>query len=630
MSSKKLSVALGIVVILSMLLSACAAPTPQVVEKIVEKPVEKIVEKIVEKPVEKIVEKPVEKIVEKVVVATAVPAPVRKVLRVNVGGYPDIIDPQKSSFVGEISHLQMIYEGLTKLNEKLETVAASAEKWEYNKDASELTFTLKKDLKYSDGSPLNAARFKFSIMRNINPATEGEYAQITDEIKGAPEWRAGKDDAAKAAGQKMLDTEGITIFKADGKTPCAAKLTDAYKEADCSVLKLKFAYPTDYDDKALAGKPRPAPYFHTVMSLWVTYPAKEENIIAGKDIWWTTARYQIGNGPFILKSIEPYVKAVFTPNPNYAGDKAKIDFEYSYIVDSAVAFNAYKNNEFDVVGLAAEDYQVVMADATLKQEAKIYPGSCTFAVMFHQLKEPFTDPKVRQAFAQAFDRATWVKDVLRGLGAPTLTWIPPGYPGYDANEKRWGFDVAAAKKALSESKYGSVDKLPPIKLTFSDSPRNRTRYEWLAAEWKKHLGVNVTLDPVESTTYTALTKDIKTAPLAFILGWCADYPDPQNWLSVYWKTGAFGERIGYSNKELDKLMDQADAEPDAKKRMDLYAQAQKMLTDGVPVAFAWNNVNTYMVKPWVTGYKTYPQEHGFPGSVAPWTIDIDVAKLPKK
>ena len=70
----------------------------------------------------------------------------------------------------------------------------------------------------------------------------------------------------------------------------------------------------------------------------------------------------------------------------------------------------------------------------------------------------------------------------------------------------------------------------------------------------------MTLDPVESTTYTALTKDIKTAPLAFILGWCADYPDPQNWLSVYWKTGAFGERIGYSNKDLDALMDQADVE----------------------------------------------------------------------
>ncbi len=147
-----------------------------------------------------------------------------------------------------------------------------------------------------------------------------------------------------------------------------------------------------------------------------------------------------------------------------------------------------------------------------------------------------------------------MKDVLKGLGAPTLTWIPKGFPGYDATENRWGFDPAKAKAALAESTYKTVDKLPPIDLTFSDSPRNRTRYEWLAAKWKEVLGVTVKLNPVEPTAYTALTKDIKTAPQVFILGWCADYPDPQNWLSVYWKTGAFGARIGYSNKELDKLM----------------------------------------------------------------------------
>ena len=567
------------------------------------------------------------------------PVAARKVLRVNTGSYPDVIDPQKSSFVSEIGHLSMIYEGLTKLNEKLETIPGSAEKWTYNADASELTFNLKSGLKYSDGTPLNAARFKYSIMRNINPETAGEYAQITDEIKGAPEWRGFADDPKKskednakalAAARAVVDTEGITLFKSDGKTACAPKLTDAYKEADCTVLKLKFANPVDFAVKELAGKSRPAPYFHTVMSLWVTYPAKEENIAAGKDIWWTSSKYQIGNGPFILKSIEPYVKAVFTPNANYAGDKPKIDLEYSYISDGAVAFEAYKNNEFDVIQFGAEDYKTIQADAALKEQAKVYPGSCTFAVMFHQLKEPFTDPKVRQAFAQSYDREAWVKDVLQGLGAPTLTWIPPGYPGYDKDEKRWGFNVEEAKKALAESKYGSVDKLPPIKLTFSDTPRNRTRNEWLAQNWKKNLGVDLKLDPVDPTTYTALTKDIKTAPQTFILGWCADYPDPQNWLSVYWKTGAFGERIGFSNKDLDKLMDQADANPDPKARMEQYAKAQKDLIGGMPVAMAWNNVNTYLVKPWVTGYKTYPQEHLFSGSVAPWTIDIDTAKLPAK
>jgi oligopeptide transport system substrate-binding protein len=637
MSVKKWSVAFGIVVILSMVLSACAAPAPQVVEKVVTQIVTQ--EKIVEKPVEKIVEKPVEKIVEKekIVVATAVPVAARKVLRVNTGAYPDVIDPQKSSFVSEIGHLAMIYEGLTKLNEKLETVPGAAEKWTFNADASELTFNLKPGLKYSDGTPLNAARFKYSIMRNINPETAGEYAQITDEIKGAPEWRSFADDpkkskeenaAALAAVKKVVDTEGITIFKSDGKTPCDAK--DTYKDADCTVLKLKFAYPDDFATKELAGKPRPAPYFPTVMSLWVTYPAKEENIAAGKEIWWTSSKYQIGNGPFVLKSIEPYVKAVFTPNANYAGDKAKVDLEYSYITDGAVAFEAYKNNEFDVIGFSAEDWKNIQADAALKEQAKVYPGSCTYALMFHQLKEPFTDPKVRQAFAQSYDREAWVKDVLAGLGAPTLTWIPPGYPGYDKDEKRWPFNVEEAKKALAESKYGSVDKLPPIKLTFSDTPRNRTRNEWLAQNWKKNLGVDLKLDPVDPTTYTALTKDIKTAPQMYILGWCADYPDPQNWLSVYWKTGAFGERIGYSNKDLDKLMDQADANPVPADRAAQYAKAQKDLIGGMPVAMAWNNVNTYLVKPWVTGYKTYPQEHLFSGSVAPWTIDIDTAKLPAK
>ena len=91
---------------------------------------------------------------------------------------------------------------------------------------------------------------------------------------------------------------------------------------------------------------------------------------------------------------------------------------------------------------------MIQADAALKEQAKVYPGSCTFAVMFHQLKEPFTDPKVRQAFAQSFDRETWVKDVLAGLGAPTLTWIPPGYPGYDKDEKSWPFDLDGGQEGV--------------------------------------------------------------------------------------------------------------------------------------------------------------------------------------
>ena len=70
---------------------------------------------------------------------------------------------------------------------------------------------------------------------------------------------------------------------------------------------------------------------------------------------------------------------------------------------------------------------------------------------------------------------------------------------------------------------------------------------------------------------------------------------------------------------------QADTELDPAKRAELYAQAQAMLTDGVPVAFMWNNVNSYLVKPWVSGMVKTPQDSGWPGDIAPWTIDIDTA-----
>ncbi len=527
-----------------------------------------------------------------------------KLLRVDLGTFPDIIDPQKSSFVNEIANLQMIYEGLTKLNADLETVAGSAESWSYNEDSTALTFTLRDGLTYSDGALLNAARFAYSILRNIDPATAGEYAAITDEIMGAPEWRGCGDDGTACDEAKATVEQSVMASHADG-TECSG-----YDDDACNTLTLTFS--------------RPAPYFHTVSSLWVTFPAKQENIEAGGETWWLDPEYQIGNGPFVLSALEQGVSTSYTPNANYYGGTANTAIDFSYITDSAVRFEAYKNDELDVIGLGAEDLEVVQADADLSAQLLRYSGSCTYAIMFHQLKEPFTDQKVREAFSYALDREGWVQDVLRGVGSPTLTWIPKGFPGYDSEESRWGYDPDAAKSALADSSYGSVENLPTITATFSDTPRNRTRFEWLVAKWKDVLGVDIALDPVESTTYTSLTKDISTAPQMFLLGWCADYPDPQNWLSVYWKTGAFGERIGYSNPELDTLLEKADVEGDPDTRAQLYADAQRMLTDTAPVAYMWNNENIWLVKPWVTGVNTTSMDQ-YPGSYLPLDLDVDTS-----
>lgn len=592
----------GLLVIAGLVLGACTTPAAPVATQQPEKVTVVVTEPAARETV--------------VVVATPQPtraAPKAAVLRINVGTYPDIIDPQKSSFVNEIAHLQLVYEGLTRLDTKLETVAGAADRWEYNQDATQVTFHIREGLQYSDGTPLNAKRFEYAILRNIDPHTAGEYAAITDDIVGAAAWRSA--DLTTATDDELAalrSAVGVQALDAAGN-PCQAG-ADGYAQDDCRALQIKTN--------------APAPYLHTVLSLWVTYPVKEESITAGGEQWWNSSVFQIGNGPFVLKHLEPFVRAYFTPNSNYWRGQAAYDIEYKYITDGAVSFEAYKNGEFDMVPYGAEDLAQIEGSETLKQQALLYPGSCTISIMFHMKKEPFTDQKVREAFAYALDREAWARDVDGGLSLPTLTWIPAGYPGYDAQEERYGYDPEKARQALAESSYGGPDKLPEIKLTYPDSARNRTRMEWLAAQWMTVLDVSVVLDPVDPTYYTELTKNQETAPAIYRLGWCADYPDPQNWLSVYWKTGGFGERIGYSNPEFDKLVTEADAELDPVKRMTLYAEAQKLLISDVPMAVMHNTTNHYMVQPWVKGVASTPQDSAWPGSVDPLAISIDTSLIP--
>jgi oligopeptide transport system substrate-binding protein len=527
-----------------------------------------------------------------------------KTLRVNMGTFPDMIDPQKSSFVNEIATLMNIYEGLTRLNTKLETEPGSAEKWEYNADATELTFTLRKDLKYSDGTILNAKRFEYALFRLLHPMTAGEYAGSIDTVVGALEYRSADPTLDPAALQALKDKVGIKALDTKGQ-PC----TD-YEQKDCLVLNLKLTQPT--------------PYMHTLLYMWVAYPVKQELVEAGGDTWWAIPENHVGNGPFKLVSMEQGSSMYYEPNPYYWRGVVKFNLQMRYITDSAVSFEAYKNDEFDIVPLAAEDLQTVQADAVLKDQANIYPGSCTYSFFFPPFKEPFTDPKVREAFAYATDREGWVKDIMKGLGTPTLTWIPKGWPGYDGEDQRWGYDPAKAKQAIAESTYGSIDKLPEITLTFSDTPRNRTRFEWLANNWKASLGIDVKLNPTEPTTYTSLTKAKETMPQTFYLGWCADYPDPQNWLSIYWMSSSpYAQKYGYSNPELDKIMQAADVEMDPAKRLQLYKDAQRKLIDDVVTAFLFNGVNSYMIKPWVKGVQTTGMDAGWPGQMDPLTITIE-------
>jgi oligopeptide transport system substrate-binding protein len=94
------------------------------------------------------------------------------------------------------------------------------------------------------------------------------------------------------------------------------------------------------------------------------------------------------------------------------------------------------------------------------------------------------------------------------------------------------------------------------------------------------------------------------------LGWCADYPDQQDWLTLVFKTGGISAgRTGYSNKKFDDLVTKGDVEQDAAKRADFYSQAQKILIEDTPVAFLNNDGGPILIKPYVKIGKVTPIDY---------------------
>jgi oligopeptide transport system substrate-binding protein len=521
-----------------------------------------------------------------------------KILRVHHIGYPDVVDPQKSSFGNEIDILGLAYEGLTRLDTNQETVPGAAESWDYNEDATQITFHLRDGLKYSDGSPLTAENFRYAIERNCDPATAGEYQTILFEIVGCAEL------AGLAA-----DEEGN-----------AQEYTPEEHDAAVNALGVKAL-----DDLTLQiDLTNPAPYYHTIGFLWVTYPVKKEIVDADPDNWWKTPENHIGNGPFTVTSIAEGQEWTFAANDNYWQGRPKLDgIEYIYVDDSAVALEAYRAGDLDIVNLQAIQIPEVQADPELSEAFVSYPLAGTHMLAMALGQEPFTDQKVREAFSMAIDRETLCAEVLSGTCSPTYSFIPPGLLG-SIETDAYAFDPEAAVQALAESSYGGPENLPEIKLFYNSDFEDRAQAsEWIAGEVRDILGVELTLEPTEGATLTALRKEDSTHPQLLYFGsWYQDYPDPQNWLTTFWTCDASNNNVGYCNEEFDALTKKGDTTLDTEERMSFYEQAEQLLVEDVPNPFLYNPNGTFIVNPAVTGYTPTASEFSWPGATGSlMTID---------
>jgi oligopeptide transport system substrate-binding protein len=493
----------------------------------------------------------------------------------NIGSEPDNIDPQKESFLTEIGITMGVFEALMTFDVKTgkPIPAAAKDQPKVSADGKSYTYTLRDGLKYSDGKAITANDFKYGWTRLCDPATAGEYAFTGYIVVGCEAWNSmdpKKDDPAKLAAAKKTFQDSVVVAGND----ITFKLTD------------------------------PAAYFNSIAGLWVGVPTREDMVTKGGDKWTEPSTY-VGNGPFILSEWKHQEKMVLTRNTNFRTPPKLAKWTKVMINEGAVAFAAYRNNELDIYAIAAEDLRSIDGDADLKKQVVDGPGNCTYYIGFNNKKDPFTDKNVRVAFAKSFDRDAYINDVQK-IGKPATSFITPGIPGYDSGDTFQKFDVAAAKAALAQAGPAATAALKDLKITYSANARTKTRLEWFQNQWKTNLGANVTLDPVDATTYTQLVKKPETLPAMFYLGWCADYYDQQDYLTTVFSSKASSGRIGYTSKAFDDLVFGADKEQDTKKRDDMYQQASRLLSQDAAAAFVYYNAAKFLQKPWVKNVYVTP------------------------
>jgi oligopeptide transport system substrate-binding protein len=489
-------------------------------------------------------------------------------------GEPDNLDPNRSSFATEAAVIRQVFEPLLNFDKDLKPVPAAASSFDVSADGKTYTFHLRQGAKWSDGQPVTAKDFAYSYKRILDPDTAAEYASFfTDAgIVGAADYNSGKGSA---------DAVGV-------------------RAVDDNTLEIKLDNPSGF--------------FPNLAALWVVAPVRQDVIEKAGPGWAQDPATYIGNGPFKMSEWVHQDHITLVPNPNYAGTKPTLQkVTYLMVTSGEADYAAYRNNERDWTLVPDADVQTVRGDSQLSKEAVEYTELTTFWLIMNNAKPPLDNLMVRKALSKAIDRQAMIRDIAAGVGKPATSMIPPGMPGYQPElGKDIDFDPTAAKSLLSQAGFADPAQFPQLHFRFATTTANQSRAEFIQAQLKQNLGVNIVLDSMESKAYQAAYKD-KDYELAFG-GWGADYPDPQNWMASLFGCKASNNKYNYCDQQFDQASAKGDTGTDLNQRLQAYAQAQQILVQDLPVAPLFYRGRMVLVKPWVQNLVITPKDE-YPGDL---------------
>jgi oligopeptide transport system substrate-binding protein len=468
-----------------------------------------------------------------------------------------------------------------------------AKSYDVSSDGSTYTIHLKDNLRFSNGDPVTAADYAYSINRSANPCLASSLSSYVGAIK----------DAATFSSENCKD--GV-ISAGDGQTsPVIQTLIGTSLVAvDNKTLKITLE--------------APAAYFLADMSFATTFYALPEKLV-GSDI--TSAKWldsivadsahptgQGGAGPYYVSFWDHSTAIKLKANPNWWGYVKGThpyiqEIDFPFFSNGDTIYTAYQAGQYDYAAISPSTLvEQGRNDADfheITQLVETYLG-------INNTKAPFDNADAREAVCLAINRDQLNTAILKNTVSPLWSAIPKGMPGYLANAK--GPDGVTAttgdvdKAKAHWTKYvASLNGAPVPTIQLLYNPSNATRkafWEGVVAQINQALGTSVTTTTLPGSQWVkALEKG--TYQIAR-MGWAADYPDPQDFLTTMFTTDS-SVYAGQGTADTTPALHKADIEPDATKRAQAYADAHQKLLDVAAVCPLYQNKSQYKLRTYVHG-----------------------------
>lgn len=486
------------------------------------------------------------------------------ILHLGNGAELESLDPHLTTGVPEFQVISGLLEGLVREdNATLEPRPGAAERWEANGEGTVYTFYLREDAVWSNGDPVTAHDFVFSLRRMLSPELGAEYAYMLYVIQNGRAFNEGRLENGEDVGVRAVDD---------------------------FTLEITLEHPT--------------PYFVNMLNHHSFYPVHAPTLRAhggerDRNNRWARPGNYVGNGPFTLEEWSLQERIVLRKSGSYWNrENVRLNGIVFYPIEDAQTeermFRSGLLHKTNGVPLPRIPRYQREASGVLYS----HPYLTTYYYLINTKRKPFDDARVRKALALSIQRELITEQILKAGEKPATSFTPPGTGGFTPSQSLRE-DIEEAQKLLAEAGYPGGKGFPEFTLMYNTSEAHRTIAQVVQQMWNRNLGIRCQLANREWQVYMldrrSLDFDVARA------GWAGDYADPHNFLDLHLSTSG-NNHTGWSDPDYDDLIAQAAAATDREKRFALYDRAEAILLRDMPLIPVYWYTRNYLLDPSVKGW----------------------------